>query len=157
MRWLVDGRPTAAGTIGPPPMNYGQHHRWSRYPRVDYRLEVSKGEFLRRLDGFFEELSSVEAQEQADGLEADFPALERYRAAGFPGLGQLLAGDGELLVGLIEIFDLEVLEGVTAPPEGAGGLYHVLASLDRCVLDADQVVLEGVAYSVPTGPAHDDA
>lgn len=152
MRWRVEGRQVAAGTIGPPPMNYGQHQRWLRYPRVHYRLDVAKAEFLRHLDGFFEELSSVEAQELADGLEADFPALERYREVGFPGLAQLLEGHAELFVALVEIFDLDVLEGLTAPPDASAGLYHALASLERCVLEGDQVVLEGVAYAVPTGP-----
>ena len=131
-------------------MNYGQHARWAGdHRRCRYQLSVPRAELVAALDGFFEELSASEREEMAAGLDAmDLRAIERFRAAELPSLEQMLDGHHEVLADLFELFDLDVLEALAAPPDGAAGVYFVLASLDETLISAEGVLLSGIAYEV---------
>ena len=54
MECLVNGQIIDPGTIGPPPMNYGQTGRYQGLEKVSYEYQMPLSEFLEKTQEWFE-------------------------------------------------------------------------------------------------------
>lgn len=144
MRWLIEDLPVEPGIIGPPAMNFGQHHRWKDLPSLPYRCELSLEEFVGHIEEPFAGFRACELGEEEDNGEE---VLIAYREAGFPELSALLTDNRPLLSEVVRWLDLDLLNSMSVARVAGAPLYYSVNSLDSVHFTANKVVLEGIAYA----------
>jgi hypothetical protein len=148
MQVFVDEREVPSGTIGPPPMNYGQHWRWDAYTRCQYRIMIPVAEFCQRVYEPFDRFSRDVADDMVDHQDDwSEPEFVRFRHLAFPSLKVLINEYPALLADLMLWVDQDLLEWISHSDDAVDTCYSA-NSVDSFVVQNECIEIRGIAYEM---------
>jgi hypothetical protein len=132
--------------ISPPTMNYGQHQRFPKDARREYRYEMTLDEFRGKIAESFAAFRQGEIEDTYDEEDAaEFPSLFDWRSKGYPNLDSLIADDHELLVELLKYWEYDISHSLTEFVGNKPSEWIVM-SIDEIRLTSESAHVVGVAY-----------